>query len=56
VGIILYTLTFATIQDLQEKKKLHMQYCPSERMLADLFTKSLAKEWFLELTDSLRIR
>ena len=41
------------LRDLQEKGVLRLQYCPSEEMLADIFTKPLPKVLFCKFVDGL---
>lgn len=43
------------IRDLRERNVINIRYCPTSEMLADLMTKPLAKERFLELTRHLGI-
>jgi len=50
-----HDVCYHQIRDLQERKVIKVQYCPTEEMLADLLTKPLAKECFLKLTEYLRI-
>ena len=44
------------IRDLKEKKIIDVQYCPSTEMLADIFTKPLAKEPFEGFVKSLGLQ
>lgn len=46
-------VSYHQIRDLLERKVIDVQYCPTNQMLADIFTKPLAKEKFLIFTESL---
>ena len=46
-------IKFHAIRQFQQEGELEMQYCPTLEQLADLFTKSLAKERFKDLREKI---
>ena len=49
-------IKFHVIRQFQQEGELEMKYCSSKEQLADLFTKSLAKEKFEELRKMVGMR
>ena len=46
-------IKFHAIRQFQQEGELEMKYCPTHEQLADLFTKSLAKERFEDLREKI---
>ncbi len=49
-------IKYLHIQDVLEKKLLTLEYCPTQKMVADIMTKSMPKNKHVEMCKLLRLR